>query len=140
MKQTFSRGTVFSLYISIFCLISIFFFVSSISRPKDSLIGVQPLLLYSITEFFLLEMFVLLLIGSLLVGLSIGKAIAYSLGKSFQAVHHLEGHLYSPFLAVGGGQAETAPETFLGLVVSGGHTSLFQVEQDNLNVWCMEVK
>ena len=68
------------------------------------------------------------LIGSLLVGLSIGKAIAYSLGKSFQAMHHLEGHLYSPFLGVGGVKAETPPESFLGLVVSGGHTSLFQVE------------
>lgn len=68
------------------------------------------------------------LVGSLLVGLSIGKAIAYSLGKSFQAVHHLEGHLYSPFLGVGGEKAETPPQAFLGLVVSGGHTSLFQVE------------
>ena len=68
------------------------------------------------------------LIGSLLVGLSIGKAIAYSLKKSFQAVHHLEGHLYSPFLGVEGAVAETFPEAFLGLVVSGGHTSLFQVE------------
>ena len=69
------------------------------------------------------------LIGSLLVGLSIGKAIAYSLGKKFQAMHHLEGHLYSPFLGVGGVEAETPPASFLGLVVSGGHTSLFQVDQ-----------
>ena len=68
------------------------------------------------------------LIGSLLVGLSIGKAIAYSLNKSFQAVHHLEGHLYSPFLSVDGKIAEQAPEEFLGLVVSGGHTAVFQVE------------
>lgn len=68
------------------------------------------------------------LIGSLLVGLSIGKAIAYSLKKSFQAVHHLEGHLYSPFLRIAGDVAEKAPEKFLGLVVSGGHTSIFQVE------------
>jgi len=69
------------------------------------------------------------LIGALLVGLSIGKAIAYSLNKSFQAVHHLEGHLYSPFLSVDGEVAETAPEKFLGLVVSGGHTSLFDVQE-----------
>lgn len=69
------------------------------------------------------------LIGALLVGLSIGKAIAYSLGKSFQAVHHLEGHLYSPFLDVEGGVAEKTPDEFLGLVVSGGHTSLFHVEK-----------
>jgi len=70
------------------------------------------------------------LIGALLVGLSIGKAIAYSLEKSFQAVHHLEGHLYSPFLGVEGGIAEQIPDEFLGLVVSGGHTSLFQVTGD----------
>lgn len=68
------------------------------------------------------------LIGALLVGLSVGKAIAYSLEKSFQAIHHLEGHLYSPFLAVDGDVAQTVPGTFLGLVVSGGHTSLFAVE------------
>ena len=67
------------------------------------------------------------LVGSLLVGLSVGKAIAYSLQKSFQAVHHLEGHLYSPFLGVEGRVAEKAPDEFLGLVVSGGHTSLFEV-------------
>jgi N6-L-threonylcarbamoyladenine synthase len=72
------------------------------------------------------------LIGSLLVGLSIGKAIAYSLGKSFQAMHHLEGHLYSPFLGVGRERAKTPPEVFLGLVVSGGHTSLFQVEAGSM--------
>jgi len=39
------------------------------------------------------------LVGSLLVGLSLGKAFAWSLEKPFYAVHHLEGHLYSPFLA-----------------------------------------
>lgn len=69
------------------------------------------------------------LIGALLVGLSIGKAMAYSLSTSFQAVHHLEGHLYSPFLSADGEVAETAPEEFTGLVVSGGHTSLFQVQE-----------
>lgn len=67
------------------------------------------------------------LIGALLVGLSIGKAIAYSLEKAFYAVHHLEGHLYSPFLSSGSEAAEEAPDAFLGLVVSGGHTSLFEV-------------
>lgn len=67
------------------------------------------------------------LIGSLLVGLSLGKAIAFALEKSFQAVHHLEGHLYSPFLRTPGLPAETPPESFVGLVVSGGHTSIFEV-------------
>ena len=42
-------------------------------------------------------------------------------------MHHLEGHLYSPFLATDGGPAATLPSQFEGLVVSGGHTSLLQV-------------
>ena len=67
------------------------------------------------------------LVGSLLVGLTLGRAIAYGLGRPFQAVHHLEGHLYSPFLDPGGGAAEDVPDRFVGLVVSGGHTSLFRV-------------
>ena len=67
------------------------------------------------------------LVGSLLVGLSLGKAIAYALGRPFHAVHHLEGHLYSPFLRPGSAPAEEVPERFVGLVVSGGHTTLFGV-------------
>ena len=71
------------------------------------------------------------LVGSLLVGLSLGKAMAFALERPFFAVHHLEGHLYSPFLAdpARGGEAEEPPERFVGLVVSGGHTSIFQVVQ-----------
>jgi N6-L-threonylcarbamoyladenine synthase len=68
------------------------------------------------------------LIGSLLVGLSLGRSLAWALGKPFRAVHHLEGHLYSPFLAPDGGPADPVPERFVGLVVSGGHTTLFEVE------------
>jgi N6-L-threonylcarbamoyladenine synthase len=67
------------------------------------------------------------LIGSLLVGLSLGRALAYARGLPFHAIHHLEGHLYSPFLDVEGGAAEEPPAAFLGLVVSGGHTALYQV-------------
>jgi N6-L-threonylcarbamoyladenine synthase len=73
------------------------------------------------------------LVGALLVGLSIGKAVAFALGRPFHGVHHLEGHLYSPFLpppAESGpaGPSAPPPESFVGLVVSGGHTSLFQVD------------
>lgn len=68
------------------------------------------------------------LIGALLVGLSLGKAMAYGLNKPFCAVHHLEGHLYSPFLGTAGEPAEPSPTEFLGLVVSGGHTTLFEVD------------
>lgn len=67
------------------------------------------------------------LVGSLLVGLSIGRAIAFALERPFFGVHHLEGHLFSPFLAPKGGPAEKVPGDFVGLVVSGGHTSLLDV-------------
>lgn len=69
------------------------------------------------------------LVGALLVGLSLGKAIAFGLARPFHAVHHLEGHLYSPFLDAAGGPAEPPPGRFTGLVVSGGHTTLFAVEE-----------
>jgi N6-L-threonylcarbamoyladenine synthase len=68
------------------------------------------------------------LIGSLLVGLSIGRALAWARGLPFHAVHHLEGHLYSPFLATAGEPAETPPDELHGLVVSGGHTALYRVD------------
>jgi len=67
------------------------------------------------------------LIGSLLVGLSLGKALARGLEKPFYGVHHLEGHLYSPFLKPTGQVADVAPERFVALVVSGGHTALYRV-------------
>jgi N6-L-threonylcarbamoyladenine synthase len=67
------------------------------------------------------------LIGSLLVGLSIGRALAWARGLPFHAIHHLEGHLYSPFLDPDGAPAEAPPEDFHGLVVSGGHTALYRV-------------
>jgi N6-L-threonylcarbamoyladenine synthase len=67
------------------------------------------------------------LIGSLLVGLSLAKSLAYGLGKPFLAVHHLEGHLYSPFLRRPGEPAEAIPDRFVGLVVSGGHSALYGV-------------
>jgi N6-L-threonylcarbamoyladenine synthase len=69
------------------------------------------------------------LVGSLLVGLAVGKALAFALGRPFHGVHHLEGHLYSPFLHPGIGPeaapAAGAPDRFHGLVLSGGHSSLF---------------
>ncbi|MEO8197901.1 MAG: tRNA (adenosine(37)-N6)-threonylcarbamoyltransferase complex transferase subunit TsaD [Thermoanaerobaculia bacterium] len=67
------------------------------------------------------------LIGSLLVGLSLGRAMAWSRGLPFFAVHHLEGHIYSPWLTTDGGPAAPFPERFVALVVSGGHTSLYRV-------------
>ncbi|MEP7013033.1 MAG: tRNA (adenosine(37)-N6)-threonylcarbamoyltransferase complex transferase subunit TsaD [Acidobacteriota bacterium] len=66
------------------------------------------------------------LVGSLLVGLSLGKALGFALDRPFFAVHHLEGHLFSPFLKPSG-PADAVPERFIGLVVSGGHSNLFAV-------------
>lgn len=59
------------------------------------------------------------LLGSLLVGLSYAKSLAYSLGVSLAGVHHLEGHIMANFLR------EQPPEfPLLNLVVSGGHSDL----------------
>jgi N6-L-threonylcarbamoyladenine synthase len=73
------------------------------------------------------------LIGSLLVGLVYGKALALSLGKPLVGVNHLEGHIHAVLLenkmdrAAGKPVAEaTLPA--VTLVVSGGHSSLFLVQ------------
>ncbi len=63
------------------------------------------------------------LIGSLLVGLSFAKALAYRTGKPLVPVHHIEGHLASARL---GEKPLGLP--FLGFVVSGGHTALYDVQ------------
>jgi N6-L-threonylcarbamoyladenine synthase len=75
------------------------------------------------------------LVGALLVGLSLGKAMAFAGGRPFHAVHHLEGHLYSPFLRPPGDPEPPAapPARFVGLVLSGGHSSLFAVEDGEVS-------
>ncbi|HSD22257.1 MAG TPA: tRNA (adenosine(37)-N6)-threonylcarbamoyltransferase complex transferase subunit TsaD [Anaeromyxobacter sp.] len=63
------------------------------------------------------------LVGALLVGVQAAKALALAWRKPLVRVNHLEGHLVAAFLS------ETAPAfPFLGLVVSGGHTSLYAAE------------
>jgi N6-L-threonylcarbamoyladenine synthase len=64
------------------------------------------------------------LIGAVLVGVSYAKALAYALGVPFVGVHHLEAHVAAALLADAG---LTFP--FLALVVSGGHTSLYRVDE-----------
>jgi len=63
------------------------------------------------------------LVGSLLVGVQAAKGLAYVHGKPLVPVHHIAGHLQAPFLAHG----NALPLPALALVVSGGHTSLFEV-------------
>jgi N6-L-threonylcarbamoyladenine synthase len=60
------------------------------------------------------------LIGALLVGVSLAKAVAWSLSKPFLGVDHVESHLMAGLLDAG---EITWPA--VGLVVSGGHTSLY---------------
>lgn len=63
------------------------------------------------------------LAGALLVGAGVACALAAALGKPVLGVHHLEGHLLSPFLA------SDPPEfPFVALLVSGGHTQLMRVD------------
>jgi N6-L-threonylcarbamoyladenine synthase len=69
------------------------------------------------------------LVGSLLVGLSIGRAIAWARGIPFHGVHHLEAHLHSPWLRGPGEAAAPPPDRFVGLVVSGGHSLLVEAEE-----------
>ncbi len=73
------------------------------------------------------------LIGSLLVGLVYGKALALALGKPFVGVNHLQGHicaviLESQIARQAGLRADEAQFPAVALVVSGGHTSLYMVQ------------
>ncbi len=62
------------------------------------------------------------LAGALLVGAGVAVSLAAALGRPALGVHHLEGHLLSPFLA-----APAPAFPFVALLVSGGHTQLMQV-------------
>jgi N6-L-threonylcarbamoyladenine synthase len=63
------------------------------------------------------------LAGALLVGAGVACALGAALGKPVLGVHHLEGHLVSPFLS-----ADPPEFPFVALLVSGGHTQLMRVE------------
>ena len=64
------------------------------------------------------------LVGSLLVGCSVAKSLAWVHRKPLVGVNHLEGHIYASFLT------EDPPEhPFLALVVSGGHTALYHARR-----------
>ena len=65
------------------------------------------------------------LVGSLLVGVSVAKAIAFARGLPLVGVNHLEGHIAAVSLE------QSAPGyPFVGLVVSGGHTHLYHVRAE----------
>jgi N6-L-threonylcarbamoyladenine synthase len=63
------------------------------------------------------------LIGSLLVGVSFGKGLAFALGRPIVGVHHIEAHILSNEL---GGEEFRTPAVVL--VVSGGHSCLYKMD------------
>lgn len=63
------------------------------------------------------------LIGALLIGLNTAKALSLAIGKPFIGVNHIEAHLYAAIMS-----AENSPTyPCLGVVLSGGHTSLIRI-------------
>jgi N6-L-threonylcarbamoyladenine synthase len=63
------------------------------------------------------------LVGALLVGVSYAKALAFARDIPVLGVHHMEGHLFATAL-----EHPDAVPPFTGLLVSGGHTMLLDVE------------
>ena len=64
------------------------------------------------------------LIGSLLIGVTAAKTLAWSIGKPLIGVDHVHAHLYSVVLDE---RKEPPPMPAVGLVVSGGHTALYRI-------------
>lgn len=62
------------------------------------------------------------LVGSLLVGVSFGKSLAFATGKPLIGVHHIEGHIAANYLS-----HQDLKPPFICLVVSGGHTHMVRV-------------
>ena len=65
------------------------------------------------------------LLGSLLVGLTVAKGIAYTLRIPFIGINHLEAHLYANFL-----QYPQISPPLIGLIISGGHTELIYLPKE----------
>jgi len=65
------------------------------------------------------------LVGSLLVGVQVAKSIAFVHDKPLVPVHHIAGHIQAPFLSHG-----DIPLPALALVVSGGHSHLYEVPEE----------
>ena len=62
--------------------------------------------------------------GALLVGFSFGKALAWSLGKPFLAIDHMEGHLFAPRLE----HPDYRPPAIV-LLASGGHSQIVYMRE-----------
>lgn len=66
------------------------------------------------------------LIGALLVGVAGAQGLAYGLGVPIVPINHLEGHIFSPYLQKEG-SAIPIPPRFLSMVISGGHSAIYDV-------------
>ncbi|HLV87096.1 MAG TPA: tRNA (adenosine(37)-N6)-threonylcarbamoyltransferase complex transferase subunit TsaD [Candidatus Sulfotelmatobacter sp.] len=77
------------------------------------------------------------LAGSLLVGISYAKALAYALEKPLIAVNHLEGHIHAVLLEERQKGNHQVAFPVLALVVSGGHTHLYLASQER-DSWTYE--
>jgi len=74
------------------------------------------------------------LVGALLVGITYGKTLAAALGKPLIPVNHLEGHVHAVFLeAYKRGKTPRLPAVCL--IVSGGHTVLYEVKSDDAGIF-----
>src|SRR5437762_1440382 len=65
------------------------------------------------------------LIGSLLIGVTAAKTLAWSIGKPLIAIDHVHAHLYSVVLE----KSVQPPMPAVGLVCSGGHTALYRINE-----------
>ncbi len=68
------------------------------------------------------------LIGSLLVGISFAKSLAYRLKKPLIGVNHLEAHLAANFIGTG------TPDSYIGLLVSGGHSIISLTKKGKIEI------
>jgi N6-L-threonylcarbamoyladenine synthase len=66
------------------------------------------------------------LIGALLVGVAGAQGLSFGLGIPIIPINHLEGHIFSPYLKREGA-AIRIPERFLSVLISGGHSSIYDV-------------
>jgi N6-L-threonylcarbamoyladenine synthase len=73
------------------------------------------------------------LVGALLVGITYGKTLAQALGKPLVPVNHLEGHVHAVFLEAHKA-GRTAKLPTVCVIVSGGHTVLYEVKPEDSNV------
>jgi N6-L-threonylcarbamoyladenine synthase len=76
------------------------------------------------------------LIGSLLVGMSFARALSYALSRPLIEVNHIHAHIYANYLSAHPSASKEDPAVGLplpavGLVVSGGHASLFYIKDFN---------